>query len=174
MWGVPGAGKTTLTDHFLQMTEQSVLGDELCFYQDQQIEGVPLHLHIKKKRTEGGARSVPIPSHRFQAQARLRVLYCLSSKRADVGRISNLSIVQKLQLAFRVWIGEGLHQMAEFHLRWDQIFILCKLAGIRLVKVFQLFQRTEVKALVVPHFDKQTKAQTRNWIEALVQLSFRS
>jgi hypothetical protein len=167
-WGPPGAGKTTLTQLAIRATDHSILSDELCLFDGSKIHGVPMTLHQKQTTTSEKCLE-KIPSHRIQKQAQAKTIYVLRRERTDQCRIEELDFLGKVNVGFRLWAGEGLHQMAEFHLTTKQIPTLLRLAWVRLKSVRRLMARTPIRSISAPDFKLRADVQNQNWIQELLK-----
>jgi hypothetical protein len=168
-WGPPGAGKTTITQLAIKATEHSILSDELCLFDGLDIQGVAMTLH-QKKTASCEKRLEKIPDHRVQAKSRAKTFFVLRKERSPEGRIDELGFQERFKVGFRLWAGEGLHQMAEYHLTVKQIPELFRLGVVRWGTVRRLMSETPVKAVSAPDLSTQAESRNQNWIQALLKL----
>lgn len=125
-WGKPGAGKSTLAVRYLKSQKRVVLTDELCLFDGTDIEGVGLDLHIKNPSRL--VKLSPLPDRK----TKLGDIYVLSNQSAQRVRFKRLGFFRKLIIATHFVIGTGLHQMAAYHLSFQNLFLFIKILFVRL------------------------------------------
>ncbi len=167
-WGPPGSGKTTLTQLAIRATGHRILGDELCLFDGEDIQGIALALH-QKRTDESDRRIEKIPAHRLQGKARAKTLYVLQTKRSTSQVVADLGWIEKLQIAGRLWIGEGLHQMAEYHLSFQNLPELFQLGLNRIFLLWRFLSTIQVKKLSAPDFKNRTDIENQIWMQKLLK-----
>lgn len=109
VFGRSGAGKSTFFANLIN-SKSTVFADELCFIKDGQIYPVPLHIHIKPHQLLPLTPSDQNIHFNFDS-------ICILERSRQLSQIRPLSRLELLKFFIQLLFGDGLHQMAAYHLR---------------------------------------------------------
>ena len=140
VFGRSGSGKSTFVANLLKTASSDskliVYADELCFIKDSRIYPVPLHIHLKPHQF------IPLNTFDQRVNFDLNSIYFLERSKQD-STIVPISSSECVKYFFLLLIGDGLHQMAAYHLRirylphWCFVFMRRFFVFLKLLKQFR-------------------------------------
>ncbi len=138
VFGRPGSGKSSLASLQNQRGKRTVYTDELVLFDGNLFAGIPLKI-INKETKEKTALTPSLN------QIRIKLFLILEKEKMTTLKYQNLSIGDQTYLFFRLVTGEGLHQMAAYHLSINNFFIWLRILIMRIFLTSKLLKFYQFK-----------------------------
>ena len=160
-----GGGKSSLAHGLLRRHDCQIFSDEIVLFDGAKIFPFPIRISLtqdflSKSDLPSESRAFPrkiyptkfltkIPSEQIASKSEPQFLWIGRGGFARQESFKAASLKLQISHFFSSLLGLGLPQMAEFHLRVDEIPRIFKIFGLRLLRLIQLRQQTDLQEIIL-------------------------